>query len=264
MPELPDVELYKQYLDATSLHKKIEDVEVTTAKILGHVSSRRLQMRLKGHRFQSTKRHGKHLFVALDRPEWLMLHFGMTGRLQYFKRRQKADPHARMIVHFVNDYRLAYISARMLGRIELIRDVKEFVSKKKLGIDALDVSLDFEAFQQLLKNRRGTIKSALMNQAIVAGIGNVYSDGILFRAQIHPDTPVARLGREKLNLLFREMKRVLRTAIRCRVDADRFPRSYLLPHRDRDGQCPRCGRRLATKKVSGRTAYYCTNCQQKN
>ena len=85
MPELPDVEMFKRYLDATSLHQRIDDVDVRNAYILKNVTARELARGLKGRRFESTRRHGKHLFVRADRKLWLRLHFGMTGSLEYFK-----------------------------------------------------------------------------------------------------------------------------------------------------------------------------------
>src|SRR5215217_2317531 len=85
MPELPDVEVFRRYVNATSLHQNIESVEVRNEKILGGVSARKLQRTLKGHTFESTRRHGKNLFVELDGGGWMLVHFGMTGSLAYFK-----------------------------------------------------------------------------------------------------------------------------------------------------------------------------------
>src|SRR5437870_6913132 len=95
MPELPDVETFKRYLDATSLHQRITGVDVRGAYVLKGVSARELARRLKGHRFESSRRHGKHLFVRADGNLWLRLHFGMTGSLQYFERKRQAPKHTR-------------------------------------------------------------------------------------------------------------------------------------------------------------------------
>ncbi|HSN80956.1 MAG TPA: DNA-formamidopyrimidine glycosylase family protein [Polyangiales bacterium] len=100
MPELPDVEGFKRYLSETSLHKKIENVHVGSAKILRGISSRRLKQALRGRSMESTRRRGKHLFVALDDGRWLTLHFGMTGRLAYFKSLDDDPEHDRLRLDF--------------------------------------------------------------------------------------------------------------------------------------------------------------------
>jgi formamidopyrimidine-DNA glycosylase len=259
LPELPDVKVFEQYIDATSLHQKVEDVEIRSRQILG-TSAQKLKAELKGRSFESTDRHGKHLFVQLDDGHWLMLHFGMTGDLKYFKDMEKDTPHDRLLLSFSNGY-LAYDSQRKLGEVELIEDIEQFVEERELGPDALDSDLDYAAFKQALAGRRAMAKSALMNQQIIAGIGNVYSDEILFQAGVHPRTKINQLDEETLAEIFDAMKRVLRTAIDCRADPDQFPESYIIPHRHGDGKCPRCEGELKRVKVSGRSAYYCTNCQ---
>src|SRR5213076_1438940 len=97
MPELHEVEIFKRYLDATSLHQRIDDVDVRNAYILKETSARELARGLKGRRFESSRRHGKHLFVRADGDLWLRLHFGMTGTLQYFTNDEQALRHARVL-----------------------------------------------------------------------------------------------------------------------------------------------------------------------
>ena len=157
MPELPDVEVFKRYLDATALHKTITAVKVKSARILEGVSPQRLQEKLRQQQFHSTHRHGKHLLVALDQGPWLTLHFGMTGFLKYFKRMDKDPEHDRLLVSFDNGYHLAYVCQRKLGNVGLTDDVDSFVKKKQLGPDAL--SLDLDGFRRALQGKRGTIKS---------------------------------------------------------------------------------------------------------
>src|SRR5215217_4013389 len=190
MPELPDVEVFKRYVNSTSLHQKIESVKVRNSKILGIVSASKLQSTLKGSRFQSTRRHGKNLFVELD-DGWLLMHFGMTGRLKYFKEMDQDPPHDRLLISFENQYHLAFDCQRMLGNVDLIEDLNEFIREKQLGPDLLE--LDSTTFQRCFEGRKGTVKSALMNQHVVAGVGNIYSDEILFHAGVHPGTEVQRI-----------------------------------------------------------------------
>ncbi len=263
MPELPDVEVFKRYLDATSLHKKIESVSVADTDLLESVSPSRLIRRLKGNALRSTRRHGKYLFADTGDACWLVLHFGMTGFLRYFKEPEKEPDHARLLLRFSNGYSLAYDCQRKLGKIGLTRAPETLVSEKELGPDALAPELDLEAFEEILSNSRGTVKNALMNQNLLAGLGNVYSDEILFQAGIDPRAKVKGLDQDGLESLFRAMREdVLPTAIDRKADPSRFPARYITPQRRDGGTCPRCGDGLARKKVSGRTAYLCTHCQK--
>src|SRR6478735_4650893 len=121
MPELPEVQNFKRYLDATSLHQRIANVDVRSAYLLKGVSARELERRLKRRRFESSRRHGKHLFVRTDGDRWLRLHFGMTGSLQYFKNDEEAPRHARVLFVFANNHRLAFDDQRQFGQIGLLK-----------------------------------------------------------------------------------------------------------------------------------------------
>jgi formamidopyrimidine-DNA glycosylase len=271
MPELPDVEIFKRYLDATSLHQRITSVDVRNAYVLKDVSVRELARQLKGHRFESSRRHGKHLFVCVDEDLWLRLHFGMTGSLQYFKHAEQAPPpssaevsagrYARVVFVFANNYRLAFDDQRMFGEIALIKKVDEFLKKRGLGPDALEI--DLAEFKNVLAKHRGAVKSILMNQKLIAGIGNIYADEILFRARIHPATQVSVLKDKTVAKLFRAARYILKKAIEAKADADLMPKSWLLPHRGKGGKCPRCGRELKSSTIGGRTAWFCSHCQKR-
>ena len=261
MPELPDVETFKRYLRATSLHQRIVDVDVRSAYVLKRVSGRELARRLKGRSFESTRRHGKHLFVCADRDFWLRLHFGMTGSLRYLKNREKAPLHTRVLFVFEKDHRLAFDDQRKFGEVGLIKDVDEFLKERALGPDALDV--DLSQFKNLLAKHRGAVKSVLMNQHLIAGIGNIYADEILFHARVHPSTQIVSLGDKDRMHLFRAMQRVLEKAIRYQADANRMPKTWLLSHRGKGGKCPRCGRGLKSSRIGGRTAWFCPHCQRR-
>jgi formamidopyrimidine-DNA glycosylase len=261
MPELPDVETFKRYLDATSLHQRINDVDVRKAYILKETSSRELARRLKGRCFESSRRHGKHLFVRADDDVWLRLHFGMTGSLQYFKNDEQEPRHARVLFAFANNHRLAFDDQRQFGQIGLIEDVDKYLEKRALGPDALD--LDLGELRKILGKRRGAVKSILMNQQLIAGIGNIYADEILFRTRVHPATEISLLDGKALTKLFRATHYILQKAIAAKADVNRMPKSWLLPHRGKGGKCPRCGRKLRSAKVGGRTAWFCPHCQKR-
>lgn len=260
MPELPDVEVFKQYLDATSLHQEIQEVDVRSDQVLGAIPPQHLRRRLEGRRFETTCRHGKNLFVGLDDSNWLLLHFGMTGDLAYFKHVEDDPRYDRLLITFVNGYHLAYVSQRKLGELALIASVERFVEQKDLGPDALK-DLDLDMFKELVSGRRAMVKSLLMDQHTIAGIGNVYSDEIIFQAGVHPRTKVSQLGEGILERVHREMGKVLRAAIDGRAEPDRFPANYLIPHRHPGGTCPLCGEPVEQVQVSGRSAYYCPNRQ---
>jgi len=265
MPELPDVELYKRYLDEHALRQTIERVVVNDARILGHLPATAFVARLTGNRFEDSRRHGKHLLVRLKKDGWLALHFGMTGNLAYFRNAADDPPYDRVRFDFTGGRHLAYVNRRMLGRVGLADDADEFIQAEELGPDALDPAFDLVTFARAIEGRRRDVKSVLMDQTLIAGIGNIYADEILLQARLHPKTPVTSLDERQRAELFRQIKRVLQTAIECGAGAEQFlerlPDDYLLPHREKGGKCPRCGGPIATLTAAGRTSYYCPRCQ---
>lgn len=261
MPELPEVETFKRYLDSTSLRQRITNVEVRDPYVLKQVSARQLARRLKGRRFEKSRRHGKHLFVRAGDALWLRLHFGMTGDLEYLKRDEAPPKTARVLFRFANNRRLAFDDQRKFGEIELIEDVEEFLQTRGLGPDALEIS--FLQFKAVVGRHRGAVKAILLNQQLIAGIGNLYADEILFRACMHPATEAGGLSDRDLTRLFRATHYVLGKAIALKTDFDRLPKSWLLTHRGKAGRCPRCGRALKSATIGGRTSWFCAHCQKR-
>lgn len=261
MPELPDVAQFKRYFDATALHRRIEKMAVQDTRILDGVSTRKLHAVLKGDSFVSTYRHGKHLFVHTRKRRIVRLHFGMTGTLKYFKEMASEPSHDRVRVDFSNGWHLAFISQRMLGGIGLIDDIDAFIKEKRLGPDARRV--DLETFRTVLAGRRGSLKSALMNQGVVAGLGNVYSDEVLFQARLHPESTPGRIGIDRLRQLFDAMKFVLEIAIERRADARNLPADFLVHYRHENAACPRCSASIRPIHIAGRRAWCCAGCQER-
>jgi formamidopyrimidine-DNA glycosylase len=265
MPELPDVEGYKRTLDANGLHRTIAGVTVGSAKILRGITGRGLVKALRGREIAASRRHGKHLLAALDDGTWLTLHFGMTGRLSAFERLEDEPPHDRLRLDFADGGHLGFVNQRLLGRVGLTADPDAFIAEEGLGPDALDESLDAETFRTLLAGRRGQVKAALMDQSLIAGVGNVYSDEILFQARLHPRTPLQDLEPAEVSALYRAMRRVLEVSIERGAGAeayvDRLPKGYLLRSREEGARGPRCGGGIETLKAAGRTAYCCPTCQ---
>jgi len=266
LPELPDVETMRRYLQATSLHQEIEGVRVDGGQLLQATPPETLQEELVGRSFASTQRHGKYMFVRLDGggDDLLVLHFGMTGGLTYFKDREDEPAYCRVLFHFANGYHLAYVSMRKLGEVGITDDVDRFVDERELGPDALAEDFDLRAFKNLVEGRRVMAKSFFMDQHTIAGVGNVYADEILFQAGIHPRTKMSSLDDETVEDLFHSMKDVLQEAIEHQAHPDRFPDSFIVPRRGQGGRCPKCGAELERVKVSSRSSYYCPKHQQQD
>jgi formamidopyrimidine-DNA glycosylase len=262
VPELPDVEEFKQYMDATSLHKNIKDAKVSDKQVLEDISPKKLERELKNNRFEFTHRYGKYLFAGLSDGKFLVMHFGMTGFLKYFKNQDKKPEHTRLLVTFTNGYHLAYDNQRKLGKLNLIDDIDRYVKEQGLGPDVMGFDFDFDKFKKAFKGRKAKLKSFLMNQNVMAGIGNIYSDEILFQAGIHPETKANTLSEKQLIELFREMKDVMKKSIEMGPVPHKLPQNFIIPHRNKNDRCPVCGRELKRIKVGGRTSYYCPHCQK--
>ncbi len=259
MPELPDVERMKQHIDETSLNKNIERVEVKDKGVLDN-SPQTLRRHVEGHSFDNTKRIGKNLFVDIESDQWLWMHFGMTGDLKYFSNGNEMPKYSRAIFHFDNNGALAYVSRRKLGSIRVVEDLQKFIDEKGLGEDAMSMSKD--DFFNILRNKHSMIKSALMDQKIVAGIGNVYADEILYQCKIHPKTKTDALSDDQLKDLYTKMRRIFKTAVNNNADAQSMPSHYLITHRRKGEECPDCSGEIERIKVGGRSTYFCPDCQK--
>lgn len=258
MPELPEVEVFKKYADATSLHKTIDSVETNGEEVF-ETSPQKIASELKGKQLEASKRIGKHLFIRYADAAWLNLHFGMTGSLKYYKDDGPPD-YARLVLHFENGYQLAYLCPRKLGKIGLTDDPDAFAQENDLGPDAL--RLGEEEFLEKMNSKRGGIKSALMDQGFMTGIGNIYSDEILFQAGIHPEAKVEALNEEQCKTLFHKMKEVLKESIDCKAEPGQLPGHFLIPHRKEGADCPDGSGKVKKIKVNGRSCYYCPEKQK--
>ncbi|HKJ68658.1 MAG TPA: DNA-formamidopyrimidine glycosylase family protein [bacterium] len=259
MPELPDVEVFRQYFDATSLHQRVTAVDTRDARVLEDITPETFREALTGREFAASSRHGKNFFAHLDAGNFLLLHFGMTGELKYFEHPDQEPDHTRVLFTFDNGWHLGYVNMRMLGKVNVISSIDEYVEKQSLGPDALQLSYD--QFAGLLSSKRGMIKSAFMDQSLMAGLGNIYSDEVLYQSGIHPKRQMTGLGEDQYHTLYKKMCEVLNTAIDCQVDTTEFPENYLIKHRDQEDTCPRCGGDIRKIKVSSRSTYFCPDCQ---
>jgi formamidopyrimidine-DNA glycosylase len=265
MPELPDVETFKRVLARSALRKTIERVVVSDKRILGKLAATTFVSRLQGARLVAARRYGKHLLASIDRGGWLTLHFGMTGALHFVPKPDQEPPFTRVRIDFAGDGSLACTNKRMIGRVGLIENAADFIAAEKLGPDALDRRFDFPAFKAAVLGVNRDVKSVLMDQQIIAGIGNIYSDEILFQARINPAAPTDKLTPNQIKQLFLNMREVLNTAIAHGAGSEQFtermPKGALLPERKKGGHCPRCRSLLKAFKIGGRTTYCCPQCQ---
>jgi formamidopyrimidine-DNA glycosylase len=259
MPELPDVEIFRRYMEQHAMNQIVPEVRVTDNRVLEDISAERMQEKIAGNQFVNTRRHGKYLLVEMSSGGWVVFHFGMTGFFVYGASGDAYPRHARAVFTFDNNDFLAFDCQRLLGRLTWTESAEDYIASQKLGPDALE--LDFKRFADKVAGARTVVKSALMNQERVAGIGNVYSDEILFQARIHPKTPISRLDEGPLEHLYQTMRDVLNTAIDCGAVPEKLPAAYLLPRRAEGEACPVCGGRIQKIKISGRTAYMCDKCQ---
>ena len=229
MPEAPDVETYKRYLESTSLNQEIKDVSVTTNMILeDSLTPEKLKQSLKGNEFHSVDRRGKYLFIQLKKKPWLVLHFGMTGRLSYFKDLDDEPEYTRARFDFSNGYHLALVMPRKLGRIWLEEKPKKLIQEKDLGPDFLSDDLTLDVFLNKMKNRRGMIKSALMDQSFVSGIGNNYSDEILYQTRVYPRAQISDLDQDALKDIYIKGRKIIQQAIDWQAKKENFSDDWLI------------------------------------
>jgi formamidopyrimidine-DNA glycosylase len=148
----------------------------------------------------------------------------------------------------------------MFGKVSIANSIEEFIEHKKLGPDAYKMTL--EEFQEAVLKRKAIAKNALLNQSFIAGVGNIYSDEILFRTKIHPKTNINTLSEGKVKELYTNIKDVLEFGIEKKGDLSTYPNAFLIPHRKKDEKCPTCDSDITRFEVSGRHGFFCPTCQK--
>ncbi len=258
MPELPEVEIFKRYFDSTSLGKQIAAIDVKDDRIL-KIEKNKFIRALTGEYFRTTNRHGKYLFAECD-SKVLIIHFGMTGDLEYFVNDSKEPDYSKVLFKFTNNYILSYISTRMFGKLDITKSIQDYIHQKKLGPDAL--TMNYEEFIKSLNRRTTNAKTALMNQSIVCGIGNIYSDEILFKSKINPMTKINLLEESQLKALFLKIKEVLEYGIKKEGDLSTYSDKFIISHRNEADKCPVCSTSIKRYEILGRHGFYCPKCQK--
>ncbi|MFG3662209.1 Fpg/Nei family DNA glycosylase [Streptomyces sp. NPDC047706] len=258
MPELPDVEAYRKVFESCASGRVVRRVEVRDAGVLHGVSARRLREALEGRRFTGLERHGKWLLARTGGGLTLMLHFGMTGRLVCEHPDAPAEPHDRVLLTVGRDRQLRFRDQRKLQGLWLADGAGVARLLDRQGPDAMAVGR--AGFETALRGRRGSLKTALTDQAVLAGLGNLLADEILWRAGLRPTGRASDLTEADRRRLYTRMRSTLRSAVGAGCVPPRD--SWLTGHRDDpDPQCPRCGTHLRRTRLGGRTTVWCPRCQ---
>lgn len=298
MPELPEVETIVSDLKAKISGHKILGVDSDWQKLVKEPDYSQFAKKIKGLIIESIKRRGKNIIINLSGNKALVIHLKMTGHplvstcweftrgklkkknLDECKERDpiEKDPQNRFVhIGFTLDKGKSFLLSDM-RKFATVRLVDKSVLPellKELGPDALDRNLDFRRFKEIINKQKGDIKKVLMNQEVLAGIGNIYSDEILFEAKIHPQRKADSLSPKELRKLFESTKRILSEAVQKRGTSisdfrdtagekgvyGNFRRVYR-----REGEkCPRsCGGIVKRITIAGRSAHFCPTCQIKN
>jgi formamidopyrimidine-DNA glycosylase len=258
VPELPDVEAYRRFFLYHAAGHVVHGVVVPDPAILRNASPEALDASLGGRRFAEPERHGKWLLCWTDGPG-LLLHFGMTGDLVWSGDEPERHRHDRVILE-LDHGELRYRNMRKLGGAWLAHDRAEALAAMgDLGPDALAVTK--EEFLDVLSRRRGGLKALLMNQRLVAGVGNLIADEVLWQARLHPKRRAEDLTDRERSELYRKMHHVLRESVE-HFDYVPRKRGWLNHVRGLPGAvCPRCKTPLARTAAGGRTTYFCPSCQ---
>jgi formamidopyrimidine-DNA glycosylase len=258
MPELPDVEGFRRYFDRHAAGRRVERVQVIDRTMLRNSSPQAVGRALRDRRLEKPARRGKWLVAPAGGPV-LLLHFGMTGLLAEVNRENGPHRHDRLLLH-LDDGTLAYRNMRKFGGVWLARDADQAEEVLgPLGTDAGRISRD--DFTELVTRRRGGIKALLMDQKALAGVGNLLSDEVLWRARIHPSSPTTSLTPRKADDLYDALRETIRESDRHgRIPAEP---AWLTGVRDERGDCPRCGTRVRKGTIAGRTACWCPRCQRR-
>lgn len=274
MPELPEVETVKEALKHKILGKKIKDVKIYYSKIIEYPTNDEFIKKLIGETIIDIKRRGKWLMFETTN-YYLLSHLRMEGKYNYKKLGDELNKHEHVEFIFSDDTSLRYQDTRKFGRMYLY-DKKEALEKpplNELGLEPWDKELTTSYLKEQYKNKKKEIKSVLLDQSIITGIGNIYADEILFLSRINPYKKASSLKEKDLNNIIENTKKVLEAAIK---DGGTTIKSYtseegvhgrfqqnLFVHQRKGEECKECGNTIEKVVIGGRGTYYCKRCQKK-
>ena len=277
MPELPEVETARRLAARVAVGRRIVDVWCAADPIVLESAPARFRTALRGRRVLAVRRHGKHLWLELDRRPWLVMHFGMTGRLHVPRRpplrlrSTRGAPSdawpprfARLHLRFDDGGELVMADARRLGRIRLRHDPRAEPPLAGLGFDALRELPPPARFHELLRERTAPMKALLLDQSFAAGVGNWIADEVLYQARIDPRRRAGTLTGDEIRRLRTALARVIAVSVRARNDSDRYPRTWLF--HDRWGRNPKAytarGEKIRHDTIGGRTTAWVPSVQR--
>jgi formamidopyrimidine-DNA glycosylase len=267
MPELPEVETIVRELKPVLMGKEIREIKCFRP---GTVIDRREQAATALGKIISISRRGKYIILEMDRDLILLIHLRMTGKLIYQKKAEKQSAHCRAEILFTDESQLYFDDVRTFGKIEIMGKNKlaELMSLK-LGSEPLSAEFTSAYLSDKIKGKKAPIKSLLLNQEVVAGLGNIYVCEILHRAGVSPLRSGENLSRSEINKIVKETRQVLGEAIEKngttisdyrRVDDKKGEFQNFL--RVYGKETCNCGNKIEHVKQSGRTSYYCPVCQK--
>jgi formamidopyrimidine-DNA glycosylase len=273
MPELPEVETTARSLRARLIGRRIEAVDgVDWPRMLPNASQALLQEALVGRELVAVERRGKYLLLGVCEDVWLAIHRKMSGNLLLRHASEAAEAHTHLRLALDDGTELRFIDPRKFGRVYLFLSSDELQAflAERLGPDSL-TDLDPGVLAAKLRGRTGRLKSLLLDQAFVAGVGNLYADEALWEAQLHPLRPADSLSEAEITRLAEAIRQVLTLAIDRRGtsfssyrDADGTPgeNQDFLSVYGRPGQpCPRCGAPISRILIAQRSTHFCPACQ---
>jgi formamidopyrimidine-DNA glycosylase len=270
MPELPEVETTVNDLKPFVVGQKITSVTVLKSASIAEPSAEDFQKGLTGRQILDLNRRGKHILFRLDNQDFLIVHLRMTGALIVKPESEEPDKFIRIILHLDNKTALHFRDVRRFGRMWLLKDCNCLVGK--LGPEPLDPAFTPEVLAQILLKRKTPIKGLLLDQTLIAGIGNMYADEALFEAKIHPLRPSDNLNKTEIKNLHTAIQGVLRKGIKNKgASTDTYIRpegtrgkaqlEFQVAHRKGE-KCPHCGESIQRILVGQRGTFFCEKCQK--
>ena len=273
MPELPEVETVKRIIEPQIKGLGITGATVHDPKVVARPLAGDFCRALVGQRISGMGRRGKFLSVHLESGDRIVLHLRMTGSLLLAPPGHPLEKHTRLIIHLDNGQELLFVDLRRFGRFWLIRrgEADMFSGAGRLGPEPSSARFDASYLKSVFAKRRKAVKSCLLDQEFVAGIGNIYADESLFLAKIRPERPAAELADDEWERLAAAVREALLTGIEeNRMSAEEYlagrGRGYRFLYLNVYGRagepCRRCGERLRRTVVGGRGSVYCPKCQK--
>lgn len=280
MPELPEVETVRRQLAAVLPGRTVTGVRVLLPRVLQNVSPGELLRLTAGRTFTEPRRRGKYLLLPFeprtesrDAPARLVIHLRMTGKLTVAPSASPEDPYTRVVFALDDGRELRFADVRTFGTLHFLGNDQDGGPRglAELGPEPLHDAFTPAVLAAALAGRRAPVKSVLLDQRRVAGLGNIYADEALHEAGIHPQRPAGQLGADEVQRLHRAIRSVLRaavshggTTIRDYVDGRGVPgafQRYLRVYGRAGEPCPRCGSDIIRLRVAGRGTHVCPECQ---